>query len=257
MLMIKNTSEKSASEVENLVSVIIRVYNGERFLAEAIESVLNQDYRPIEIIVADDGSTDGSAEIAKSFPEVVYRHQSNQGVCAALNLGITNASGDYLAFLDADDIWTKNNLSTQMRTLNAHPEVDIVFGHHQRFYDAEVTGLKEEQKFPDDKKLAGYLIGTALIRVASFWRVGLFDPSLKLGDFLDWYSRAQHVGLKMTLQPEVVLRRRVHLNNTTYRHRENLTDYVRIMKATLDRRRQQSSGDSDSSHGSQLTQDKP
>ncbi len=106
-----------------LVSVIIPVYNGERYLAEAIGSVLAQTYTPFELIIIDDGSSDNSSGIARSFKEVRYYHQSNQGVAAARNAGISFAHGGFIAFLDQDDIWMHDKLSVQMDYLLQHPEV--------------------------------------------------------------------------------------------------------------------------------------
>ena len=99
-----------------LVSAIIPVYNCERYLAEAIESVLAQTYRPIGIIVVDDGSTDGSADVAKSFtdPQVRYFYQPNSGQGAARNQGTNLARGSFFTFLDADDLWTDNKLELQL-----------------------------------------------------------------------------------------------------------------------------------------------
>ncbi|MGA7307183.1 MAG: glycosyltransferase family A protein, partial [Rhodothermales bacterium] len=90
---------------EPRLSVIIPVYNAERYVAEAIRSVLDQDYVDLEIVVVDDGSTDGSASVAQQFKEIRLIRQENQGPGAGLNTGILNARGDLIAFLDADDKW--------------------------------------------------------------------------------------------------------------------------------------------------------
>src|SRR5213594_2256660 len=93
------------------VSVVIPVYNGEQYLADAIQSVLDQTYQNFEVIVVDDRSTDGSAEVAKKFGEAIrYVHQANGGVCKARNTGIAVAGGVYLAFLDQDDLWLSDKL---------------------------------------------------------------------------------------------------------------------------------------------------
>ncbi len=115
--------------VNPLVSVILPVFNGERFLAEAIESVLQQGYRPIEIILVDDGSTDSTPRIAGSFADHVrYYYQPNAGPAAARNLGIRMASGEFIAFIDADDLWPEDKLAMQMRCFEAFPTVEIVQG---------------------------------------------------------------------------------------------------------------------------------
>jgi glycosyltransferase involved in cell wall biosynthesis len=227
----------------NLVSVIIPVYNGERFLAEAIESVVAQTYRPLEIILVDDGSTDGSQAIAKSYPDVHYTYQLNQGLAAALNLGVKLAGGSFLAFQDADDLWVGEKLSSQMSIMDQQPDLDIVFGHLQRLYSPVIGSRADTAAYLKDESLPGYFKGTALIRRESFWRVGLFDTSLKLGDFIDWFSRAKEEGLKVMMLPRVMLIRRVHGDNLTFRQKDDRSDYIRIMKAALDRRRQKESQD--------------
>jgi glycosyltransferase involved in cell wall biosynthesis len=220
-----------------LVSVIIPVYNGERFLAEAIESVAAQAYRPVEIIVVDDGSTDGSPAIAKKYPDVRYTYQSHQGLAAALNHGVKLAGGSFLAFLDADDLWVGEKLSVQMAVMDRQPDLDIVFGHFRRLYEPEISGGANPGIPHEDESLPGYFKGTALIRKDSFWRVGLFDTSLNLGDFIDWFSRAKEEGLRVLLLPQPLLVRRVHRENSSIRQKDRRSDYLRIMKAALDRRR--------------------
>ena len=110
----------------SLVSVIIPAYNRERYLAETIDSVLAQDYRPIEIIVVDDGSTDGTADVAGRFSQVVrYFFQPNSGCGSALNAGVEKAEGKYLSFLGSDDLWTENKLTLQLQVMISAPEISM------------------------------------------------------------------------------------------------------------------------------------
>src|SRR5438132_1599837 len=110
------------------VSVVIPVYNGERYLADAIQSVRDQTYQNFEVIVVDDGSTDGSADVAQRFGEAIrYVHQANGGVCKARNAGIAAARGAYIAFLDQDDLWLPDKLAAQVTYLDSHPEVGAVY----------------------------------------------------------------------------------------------------------------------------------
>ena len=102
-----------------LVSAVMAVYNGERFVREAVDSVLGQAYRPLEVIVVDDGSTDGTAAVLQSMDGVRYVHQPNAGQPAALNHGIRLAGGALLAFNDADDVWTPDKLNRQMAAFDA------------------------------------------------------------------------------------------------------------------------------------------
>jgi glycosyltransferase involved in cell wall biosynthesis len=225
----------------SLVSVVIPVFNGEAYLAAAIESALAQDYRPREIIVVNDGSTDASAAIAGSYPEVHCISQPNRGLAGALNSGVRGARGRYLAFLDADDLWLPGKLSRQAAVLDREPELDIVFGHFRKIYGPEGPETIAAGGLRDRELLPGYVKGTALVRRASFARVGPFDTGLRLGDFIDWFARAQDLGLRMRMLPEAVLLRRVHDRNISRLHRASRSDYVRILKAALDRRRRAAS----------------
>ncbi len=125
-----------------LVSVIIIFLNAERFLEEAIESVLSQTFANWELLLVDDGSTDGSTEIARSYSEnesgkVGYlehdRHE-NRGMSASRNLGIRYSKGKHIAFLDSDDVWLPHKLERQVAILNAHPEAGMVYGGSQYWY---------------------------------------------------------------------------------------------------------------------------
>src|SRR5689334_18119421 len=116
-----------------LISIIIPVFNGEQHLAEAIGSVRAQDYEAKEILVIDDGSTDRTAEIAASFAEVQYHRQERSGAGAARNVGVDLAQGDFLAFLDADDVWLPKKLPRQMEILNGDEDIEAVFSHAVQF----------------------------------------------------------------------------------------------------------------------------
>ena len=111
-----------------LVSVIIPVYNGEKTIRKTLDSALNQSWSNIEIIVVDDGSSDGTVEILKSYGDQInYFRQANQGVSAARNLGIDNAKGAYIAFLDADDVWISSKVAYQIEVFNKYPEVQLCY----------------------------------------------------------------------------------------------------------------------------------
>ncbi len=123
-----------------LISVIIPVFNTEKYLAKAIESVLSQTLKPNEIIVVDDGSTDKSIEVARQFePPVRIISQANKGVGSARNVGTQAASCDFLAFLDADDFWTENKLEIQLSYLENNPKTDMIFGYVEQFISPELS----------------------------------------------------------------------------------------------------------------------
>ena len=111
-----------------LVSVVVPVYNVAAFLREALHSLVAQDYEPFEVVVIDDGSTDGSGAIARSYPGVRYLRQENQGPAAARNAGIAAARGEIVAFADADDVQLPTRLSVQVGYLIEHPEISATLG---------------------------------------------------------------------------------------------------------------------------------
>ena len=137
------------------VSCIIIVYNGEEFLHEAIESVLAQSFADWELLIVDDGSTDSSYEIAQRFAESSpskirsLRHADgrNHGMSATRNLGLLHASGDYIAFLDADDVWLLNKLTAQVAILDAQPSVGATYGRALIWYSWGGENTKEADFF--------------------------------------------------------------------------------------------------------------
>ncbi|MGE5042399.1 MAG: glycosyltransferase family 2 protein [Candidatus Levyibacteriota bacterium] len=214
-----------------LVSVIVPVYNGEKYLACAIESILAQDYRHPEIIVIDDGSTDKSGLIAQSYP-VHYFRQKHAGLGAALNHGIRLAKGNYFSFLDADDVWARTKLSRQLAYLMEHPTLDMVFAYVREFKAVgnKMVNIRSHKK-------GSLMKGTMIIRRESFFRVGLFETRWDLGDFIDWYLRAQELELKSYTLPNILYKRRIHENNMGIKLRDKRKDYVHILKKSLDRRK--------------------
>lgn len=221
-----------------LVSVILPVYNGARYLSEAIESALAQTYRPIEVIVIDDGSTDHSAEVAQGYtPRVRSASQMHSGVAAALNHGIALAQGSWLAFLDADDLWTTTKLTLQMNAINRDTKLDLVFGHVEQFTSPELDDATKRKLYCPPQAFAGYCKGTMLASREALERIGPFDLRWQVGDFIDWYAKALEQGLRHRLLPDILMRRRLHDTNLGIRARNSQSDFVHILKASLDRRR--------------------
>ena len=190
-----------------MVSVVIPVYNAARFLADAIRSVQAQQHPRIEIIVVDDGLTDGSGEVARSFAGVRCFRQANCGIAAARNAGVREARGNLLAFLDADDLWTPDKLSRQVNVLHKTPEASFVSGLVEQFFDAAFAPPAGTQV---PATSTGCVAGSILIPTCDFLRVGPFNPALRLGEFMDWHSRATDLGLREHRLEQVVLRRRIH-----------------------------------------------
>ena len=231
-----------------LISCIVPVFNGELYLAEALESILNQTYRPLEVIVVDDGSTDGTAAVAASYGDRVrYFRQENSGAPTARNVGLGAARGAFAAFLDADDLWHAEKLERQMARFEARPELDYCITHLQNFWTPEFEG--ERKRFKDHRfaePLPGYVTATLLARGRTFEKVGGFNAALRLGDTTDWFLRASECGAVMELLPDVLMYRRIHGSNISIgpqggaMNSSMQNSVLQVMKASLDRRRAQS-----------------
>jgi glycosyltransferase involved in cell wall biosynthesis len=226
------------------VSVIVPMYDAEPYVGEALRSVLEQTHPAAEVIVVDDGSTDGSAHVAGGFgPPVRCVRQPHAGIAAAMNRGLREASGALIAALDADDLWTPRKLALQVAALDADPALDLVLGNLELFHSPGSDARSRVSGAMDTGPTPAYLRSAMLARREAFERVGIFDTRWRIGEFIDWYARAVDGGLRMAAVPEVVLRRRIHGANTTRRTADR-RDYARVVKATLDRRRARASRES-------------
>ena len=221
-----------------LVSVIIPIYNGEAYLSEAIESVINQTYSPIELIIVDDGSTDNSKEIALSYSQVNYIYQENQGVAVARNTGIAKCQGEYIALLDQDDLWLPNKLELQVEYLNSHPEISYVLGEQKIFLESGIEKpkwLKEEHL---NKQIPAYLLGALLARKSVFNQVGYFCGDYRYGSDSDWFSRTIDLKLSHHVLPELVLLKRTHDTNESHQTLGINLELLKVLRASIQRKRQ-------------------
>lgn len=226
------------------MSVILAVYNGERFLREALDSALGQSYGPMEIIVVDDGSEDGSASIARSDERVRYIRREHRGVAAARNSGIKIAKGQFFAFLDADDFWEKDKVVKQMDYLSAHPEAAGVCSRFRNFFDPSAPpppGIRKE-RFLDENVEKMPSLGSLLIRREAFDRAGPFNPELRTGSDIDWFARAKDTGVKIESIPDVLMHRRLHDGNLSYAVADNRANLMRILRDSIERKRRLEGG---------------
>ena len=199
-----------------LVSCVIPVFNGERYLRQAIESVLAQTYPGIEVIVVDDGSTDGSPTVAQSFGgRVTYLRQDNGGASAARNAGIRHASGTLIGFLDADDLWEPDKTARQVATLADDPDIDYCVTRMENFWSPDVPQERRDDGVPrPDGPYEGFSPITLLARRSVFDLLP-FDTGVSLVEDWDWFLRAHERSVPFTLLPGVLARRRLHQANQT------------------------------------------
>ena len=217
------------STVPPLVSVIIPVWDGEAFIEETLQSVFVQTYQPLEIIVVDDGSLDATPALVKKYAAVRYLRQENTGAAAARNWGVRHARGEFIAFLDADDLWTPDKLEQQMLVFRNNPKIDIAFCYLRKFYTANIDFQAPAEP--------GYITSAAVIKAQVFFDVGPFSTELHAGEFIDWYNRASEHGCRSFMIAEAALLRRIHENNMGKQKKSDRRDYMKLVKAALDRRR--------------------
>ncbi len=218
-----------------IISVIVPAYNGEKYLARALESILAQDYRPIEIVVVDDGSTDNTASIARSYREVRYVYQAHQGLPAARNTGLANCTGELISFLDADDYWPSYKLQIQSSYLAGQPELGCVIGKLLNFLQDGMTRPNWISEPLMTEEGGGWSLGASLAQRWVFDSVGLFDVLYPYCDDLDWLIRMAEAKIPWDVIPGVFLHRRIHTSNMS-RDRDAVTRAeFRIMKAHMDR----------------------
>lgn len=227
----------SSTAVSPPISAIIPVYNGADYLAEAIESVIAQDYTPLEIIVADDGSTDDSAAIARSFPDVTCLDLPHGGVSRARNAAVEHSTGKWLAFLDADDRWLPGKLHAQVaqgesETGDAGGFVLCCQVHR---FEGEVPSWF--LKPLDGRSEIAFEPSAWLVRRDVFDAVGPFDEARALGEDTDWLSRARDAGVKYSALEGVFVERRIHDANTSRLLANPNRAMLQILRESLVRKR--------------------
>lgn len=223
--------------MKQTVSVILPVYNAGSYLRESLESVFSQTLQPLEIIAINDGSTDNSLEILTEFgSQLRIVSRENQGISATLNEAIALAKGELIAFQDADDIWVLNKVEKQLEFLSTNPKKDACFGMIQQFISPELPEEIKKTIFCPDEIQRGILKITLMIRRAALDKVGLFDKKIHRGDFIDWFARAEELGISYEVLPELLAYRRLHRSGLSNQHQHE-KDLIKIAKAALDRRR--------------------
>jgi glycosyltransferase involved in cell wall biosynthesis len=227
-----------------LISVIVPVYNGAKYLAQAVSSVRSIDYSSLEIILVDDASTDESLKIAHSLaaesPHIhVLQHQTNQGPAAARNSALQVARGDIIAFLDVDDEWPEGSFTLRLECLLNNPSIDIALGKVQCLREVPTAG---DDSFTVQRELSdqfvSFIIGAAFYRRGVFDKIGVYDPQLRYGEDTDWFMRAREAGIGLLVLPQTTLYYRLHAGGMTNGKSVNELNIVEVLKRSLDRRRQ-------------------
>ena len=219
-----------------LVSVIVAVKNGERYLAQALESIVQSEYRPIEILVIDGHSTDKTANIARDFPFVRCLRQPTTGIAAAYNFGIQQAKGDFVAFLSHDDVWTQDKLSLQMTYLQEHTTIQYVTAKTKFFVEPDCelpSGVRTEWL---EGEHVSHIMETLVARKSVFQSIGTFNEYLSTAEDVDWFARAKDQEVPMMTVPKVLLYKRMHDENLSVQHKQNNQNLLNVIKGSLNRK---------------------
>jgi glycosyltransferase involved in cell wall biosynthesis len=215
----------------DLVSIVIPVFDGERFVGDAIRAALAQDHPAVEVIVVDDGSTDGTPDVIAQFPTVRHVRQDNRGPSAARNAGIEVATGAFVTFCDSDDRFRPSKVSAQLGYLTAHPEVGCVLVGHETFLE---PGVERPAWAQDD---SGVQPQSAMVRRGVIDEVGAFDPAFTFAEGMEWLSRMRSRGVGIAVLDKVLVDRRIHDANLSYERSEMRHHLLVAMQQRLASRR--------------------
>ncbi len=216
------------------VAVVIPVRDGERYLAEALASVLAQDVVPAEIVVVDDGSADRSAAVAREAgARVRVLTQPPRGAGAARNHGVAATTARWIAFLDADDRWLPGKLRRQRDAIASLGTADASIGLLRQFFSPELG----RTTIPQPEVLEGVSPTTLVVRRDVFEATGGFATDWTASEAAEWWIRFDDTRPVVVRVPEVLAERRIHARNTGILRPAARGEFVRLAKAVLDRRR--------------------
>jgi glycosyltransferase involved in cell wall biosynthesis len=230
------------------ISAVIPAYNSAKFIRAAISSIQAQTSKVDEIIVVDDGSMDDTEQVVKDISHaIIYHKQVNQGPSAARNKGIELASGDWIAFLDADDQWTTDKIAKQIQTLQAHPELHLIAGDMTEIDNDDLpitkSVLAKHQMLASFQHLAGKPVpnalaalvkknfiptGTVLVKRQTLLEAGMFNTEIRYGEDLELWAKIATFHA-VTCLPDILMLRRQHGNNATQASKRMLIDLTKVM----------------------------
>lgn len=215
-----------------LVSVVVPAFNAEPFLDAALEAILVQDYPRLEVIVVDDGSTDGTADLVRRRDSVILVQQANAGPSAARNAGMERSRGDFVTFCDADDLFRPHKVSAQVGYLQENSDIGCVLVQHETFL---ADGVPRPDWLTDE---TGVQPQSALVRRSVIEQVGGFDPDYRLTEGLEWLSRMRDAGVRIGVLAQVCVDRRIHADNLSHQRAGLQHHMLQSLRARIQRQRE-------------------
>lgn len=211
--------------IKNLVSVIIPSYNSGKYINSAIDSVLNQTYKEIELIIIDDGSTDKTKEILVPYinsNKIKYFRQKNKGLAGARNEGIKASKGEYISFLDADDLFLSTKIEEQVKFLKEHPKCDICYCDLWHFnQDSPSVMMKLDNTYYSGNDVFKNLLRrnfinplTVVIRKSAINRFGVFNENFRCTEDWEYWVNLAWQGAQFCFLPKILAKYQIGLSNT-------------------------------------------
>jgi glycosyltransferase involved in cell wall biosynthesis len=215
------------------------VYNAERFVRQALDSIYAQTYDNYEIVAVDGGSTDATPDIVRDGSRVRYLRQVGQGLADAWNSGLAASQGEYICFLDSDDLWPSFKLERQVDYLERHPEHQYVIGYVTLFLEAGCPAPDHFQPQVFATSHIGHMPGTLMARRELFSRLGGFGTEWQITPDIEWFARVWAEGVPSGVLPDVLLNKRIHAANLSTTTGPTLMrrELLHVLKQSLDRRR--------------------
>lgn len=220
------------------VTVILALLNGEAYLEQSLESLRAQTLQAHEVLIIDGGSSDRGLEIAAQFPFVRVLRQSGKGIPDANNQGIREARGDLVAFLEHDDLWDSRKLELQVQCFQANPSTDYCVTRFEFFRQpgSEIPSCFKPELF--ERSHLGRIMSCLMARKSLFDRIGFFDSSYVSAGDVEWFSRAQDSGAKLTIVEQVLMQKRIHGSNFSNLALGNNAEMLRALRQSVRRRGQ-------------------
>jgi len=226
------TENQSLSSELNKISVIIPTYNSANFISAAIESILKQTIRTLEIIVVDDGSTDETAKVLDKYTsQIKYFLQENKGPSSARNLGLNHAVGEYILFLDSDDILLDKSMELLTKSLSNQIDTMLSIGLYQEIKKEGKTWIKSKTPYRGTY-LSGVMFKKKLID-----KIGMLDEELRTGEDIDWFFRLREQDIPIMFLDQVVLLYRQHKKNLSNNKLHASNGLIKACRNSIQRRK--------------------
>jgi len=234
---------QQTSDTGHLVSIVLPVRNGERFIAKAVESVLSQSWRPLELIVVDGNSKDRTRAILASLADPMLRvlDQVGLGIPGAWNQGIRAAAGEFIAFISADDQWLPDKIHRQVTLMCLRQELLYSITKFRYLVEPDIEIPSSFNRELLGRDLVGRIMETLVVRRRVFDMVGLLDEEYATAEDVDWYARANSLAVSHEVLDDVLLLKRIHDANASTDPASNTPRLFRALRASLARRRAQES----------------